>query len=62
MKRSTNYIKKARQMEHIMKQQLETYRREVLLREFIGFEVCYNMFKDFYSDALKQEDNEQGND
>jgi hypothetical protein len=49
-------------MEHIMKQQLETYRREVLLREFIGFEVCYNMFKDFYSDALKQEDNEQRND
>lgn len=62
MKRSNDYVKKARQMEHLMKQKLETYRRELMLREFNGFEDCYNMFKDFYSDALKQTEDEQGND
>lgn len=49
-------------MNLLMKQKLETYRREVMLREFIGFEDCYNMFKDFYSDTLKQTEDEQGND
>jgi hypothetical protein len=62
MKRSTDYKKKARQLNILMKQKLETYRREVLLREYNGFEDCYNMFKEFYSDALKKEDNEQRND
>jgi len=46
-------------MNLLMKQKLETYRKEIMLREFNGFEDCYNMFKDFYSDALKNTDDEQ---
>jgi hypothetical protein len=60
MKRSTDYKLKAKQMNLLMKQKLETYRKEIMLREFNGFEDCYNMFKDFYSDALKKTDDEQG--
>lgn len=62
MKRSTDFKLKARQMNLLMKQKLETYRRELMLREFTGFEDCYNMFKEFYADALKQTEDEQGND
>jgi len=62
MKRSTDFKLKARQMNLLMKQKLETYRRELMLREFNGFEDCYNMFKEFYADALKQTEDEQGND
>lgn len=62
MKRSTDYKLKARQLNMMMKHRLEYYRKEVMLREYSGFEDCYNMFKEFYSDALKQQVNEQGND
>lgn len=62
MKRSTDYKLKARQLNIMMKHRLEHYRREVMLREYSGFEDCYNMFKEFYADALKQEEDEQGND
>ena len=62
MKRSTDYKLKARQLNIMMKHRLETYRKELLLREFTGFEDCYNMFKEFYADALKQEKDEQRND
>lgn len=46
---------KAKQMEHIMRMEMERLRREVMLKEFLGFEICYNLFKEFYSDKLKQE-------
>ena len=62
MKRSIDYVKKARQMEHLMRQRLEDYRKDVMLREFIGFEDCYHMFLEFYSDAIKKKEDEQGND
>jgi hypothetical protein len=41
-------------MEHIMKIEMEKLRSEVMLREVIGFEICYNLFKEFYSDKLKE--------
>ena len=46
---------KAKQMEHIMRMEMERLRSEVMLKEFLGFEICYNLFKEFYSDKLKQE-------
>jgi len=47
-------ITKAKSMEHIMKIEMEKLRSEVMLREVIGFEICYNLFKEFYSDKLKE--------
>lgn len=41
-----------------MKMEMERLRREVMLREMIGFEICYNLFKEFYSDKLKENGNE----
>lgn len=62
MKRSNDYVKKARQMEHLMKQQLHKLKTEVAFKEYLGFEMCLKMFQDFYSDALKRDTDEQGND
>ena len=32
-----------------------------MLRELIGFEICYNLFKEFYADKLKENGNERTN-
>ena len=62
MKRSNDYVKKAHQMEHLMKKQLQKLKAEVAFKEYIGFEMCLQMFQDFYSDALKRDTDEQGTD
>lgn len=62
MKRSNDYVKKARQMEHLMKQHLNKLKSEVAFKEYLGFEMCLKMFQDFYSDALKKDKDEQGTD
>jgi len=51
-------ITKAKSMDHIMRMEMDRLRREVMLREMIGFEICYNLFKEFYSDKLKENGNE----
>jgi hypothetical protein len=48
---------KAIAMRSIMKHGLEEMRKNILHREFVGFEMCYNVFCEFYSDLLKEEDN-----
>ena len=42
---------------NIMKHKMEELRRELSLREFLGFEMCYNLFCEFYNDLIKEEDN-----
>ena len=49
-------IRKAKAMEHLMRMGLEQLKSDILFREYVGFEMCYNLFKDFYSDRLN--DNE----
>lgn len=44
-------------MRSIMKHGLEEMRKNILHREYVGFEMCYNLFCEFYSDLLKEEDN-----
>jgi hypothetical protein len=44
-------------MRSIMKHGLEEMRKNVLQREYVGFEMCYDLFCEFYSDLLKEEDN-----
>ena len=45
-----------------MKQQLHKLKTEVAFKEYVGFEMCLKMFQDFYSDALKRDTDEQGNE
>jgi hypothetical protein len=42
---------------NIMRHKMEELRRELSLREFLGFEMCYDLFCEFYNDLLKEEDN-----
>jgi hypothetical protein len=49
-------ITKAKSMNHIMRIEMEKLRSEVMFREYIGFEICYNLFKEFYSDKLKEDE------
>lgn len=51
-------ITKAKSMDHIMKMEMEKLKSECLFREARGFEICYNLFKEFYSDKLKENGNE----
>jgi len=48
---------RAMTMRSIMKHGLEEMRKNVLQREFVGFEMCYNLFCEYYADLLKEEDN-----
>jgi hypothetical protein len=36
--------------------EMERLRGDVMFREVIGFEICYNLFKEFYSDKLKEDE------
>jgi hypothetical protein len=42
---------------NIMRHKMEDLRRELSLREFLGFEMCYDLFCEFYNDLLKEEEN-----
>lgn len=44
-------------MRSIMKHGLEGLRKDVVYREYVGFEMCYNLFCEYYADLLKEEDN-----
>ena len=42
---------------NIMRHKMEDLRRGLSYREFLGFEMCYDLFCEFYNDLLKEEDN-----